>query len=215
MITLYGVMRSRATRPAWVLYELGLEHRQVPVIQAYRAAPAGALTTASPEVLAVNPMGQVPYLDDNGLIVTESLAIAIHLARRYGGALGPQTPEEEAHLLQWTLFAATSVEPAALAVAMPHMRGEAATEAARAAIAEALERLRRPFGWLESHLAARPYMLGDRFTVADIVMAECVRYATSEPGVLDGWPHLKDWLARCHARPAFQKMWAARLAEPA
>ncbi|MEI2707305.1 MAG: glutathione S-transferase N-terminal domain-containing protein [Ilumatobacteraceae bacterium] len=79
MLTLYGVYRSRASRPLWLLAECGAPFTHVPVIQAYRLpddrARAAALNTASEEFLAVNPMGQIPALTDGDLLLTESLAI--------------------------------------------------------------------------------------------------------------------------------------------
>jgi glutathione S-transferase len=58
-------------------------------------------------------------------------------------------------------------------------------------------------------------MVGGRFTVADINTAECLRYAQGHPTLLAEFPAVKAWLERCQARPAFQTMWAARMAEPA
>jgi glutathione S-transferase len=58
-------------------------------------------------------------------------------------------------------------------------------------------------------------MLGDRFTVADINTAECLRYLRVHPTLLGEFPVLSAWLDRCQARPAFRAMWAAREAEPA
>jgi glutathione S-transferase len=58
-------------------------------------------------------------------------------------------------------------------------------------------------------------MVGGRFTVADINMAEILRYAQGEPGLVEGYPAIAGWLAACHARPAFKAMWERRLAEPA
>ena len=84
MLTLYGVYRSRASRALWLLNETGTPFVHVPVIQAYRladpAAPDAPRNTASADFLAVNPMGQIPALTDQGLLLTESLAITLYLA---------------------------------------------------------------------------------------------------------------------------------------
>ena len=127
MLTLYGVFRSRASRPLWLLGETGTAFRHVPVIQAYRladrAAPDAPLNTASPGYLAVNPMGQIPALTDGELLLTESLAITLHIARVYGGDLGPATPAELALMENWALFAATSVETPALEITYAQANG--------------------------------------------------------------------------------------------
>ena len=92
MLTIYGVYRSRASRNIWLANEIGLAFRHVPVIQSYRlpdpAAADAPLNTASPAFLAVNPNGLIPSIDDDGLVLHESLAINLYLARKYGGALG-------------------------------------------------------------------------------------------------------------------------------
>lgn len=209
MITLYGCRRSRASRPIWLLEELGQPFTLIPVLQAYRLPDPDAadapLNTRSASFLAVNPIGQIPALVDGDLVLTESLAMCLHLARSAGGPLAPATPDETALTENWMLFAATSVEADALTVMM------GASDAEKAAAAE---RLNRPFARLEAHLAGRDWLL-DRFTVADIIVAECVRYAQGDAGLMAAYPAITAWLARCHARPAFQRMWQARLAEPA
>lgn len=209
MITLYGCRRSRASRPIWLLEELGQPFTLIPVIQAYRLPDPDAadapLNTRSASYLAVNPIGQIPALVDGDLVLTESLAMCLHLARSAGGPLAAATATETALMENWTLFAATAVEVDALTVMM------GASDAEKAAAAT---RLNRPFARLEAHLAGRDWLL-DRFTVADIIVAECVRYAQGDAGLMAAYPAITAWLARCHARPAFQRMWQARLAEPA
>ena len=219
MITLYGVSRSRASRPLWMLLESATPYTQVPVLQAYRLTGANAkwtgLTTTSPEFLAVNPLGQIPALADGAVVLTESLAITLYLARKYGGALGPQSDVETALMEQWALFAATSVETPALEMYYPIAEGRDKTPEGAALVAINAEKLRRPLGRLQARLADHPYLVGDRFTAADINTAECVRYAQGNTALLAEFPAVKDWLDRCQARPAFKAMWAARIAEPA
>lgn len=219
MITLYGVYRSRASRPLWLLGEAGTEFTHVPVIQAYRLPDPQKtdlpLHTASPSFLKVNPQGQIPAMTDGDLTLTESLAITLYLARRYGGALGPQTDAESALINQWTLFAATGIETPALEILYTQTDGGDKTAEGQASIAINAEKLRRPLARLQGHLAAHPYLLGNRFTVADINVAECLRYAQSHPTLLAEFPAVKTWLQTCQSRPAFQSMWASRLAEPA
>ena len=213
MITLYGVYRSRATRPLWLLHETGTPFTHVPVIQAYRLADPKAadapMHSASPEFLKVNPQGQIPALQDGDLILTESLAIALYLARRYGGALGPADDAETAQMEQWALFAATAVEGPALEIlqAPSGATGEGIVKIAA-------EKLRRPLARLNAHLAGRDWLVGNRFTVADINTAECLRYAQGHAALIAEFPEVERWLKAAQSRPAFQKMWAGRMAEP-
>ena len=117
------------------------------------------LTTTSPEFLAVNPQGQIPALADGDLVLTESLAITLYLARKYGGALGPQSDVETALMEQWALFAATSVETPALEMFYPIADGRDKTPDGAALVAVNAEKLRRPLGrlqtWLADHLPRR------------------------------------------------------------
>jgi len=219
MLKIYGVYRSRASRNYWLASELGLKFESVPVIQAYRLADAAAktapLNTASPAYLEITPTGAIPAIDDDGFVLTESLAINLYLAKKHGGPLAPQDKREEALMLQWALYGTASVEPEALKILYAIAEKRDATPEGRAEIAAAAGNLRRPFAVLDKHLKASDYMVGDRFTVADINMAECVRYAQLHPTLIGEFRAVDGWLKAAQARPAFQAMWAKRNAEPA
>lgn len=217
MLTLYGVARSRATRPLWTLLECGAEFDHRLVIQAYRAQSMPSVTkTSDPEFLKINPIGQIPVLVDGDLILTESLAIAQYIAQTQGGPISPHNAAEVALTNQWALFAATSVEPSAIEIlyTMQDTTLFASSEG-QAIVQVAAEKLRRPLGRLQAHLQDRNWLVSDRFTVADICVAECLRYAQGHPTLLAEFPAAKTWLERCQARPAFQEMMAMRMAEPA
>jgi len=218
MPRLYGTYRSRATRNVWLALEAGLDLPMTPVAQAYRVAdPLAAdapLNTLSPAFLAISPAGAIPVLQDGTLVLAESLAINLYLAKAYGGDLGPLDAAEEALMLQWTLYGATAVEPEAVAVMYVYSEQRQDSDAGRAELAERGAKLQRPLRVIDAHLATHGHMVGDRFTVADINMAEIVRYAANDPTLVSAFPALQGWLAACQARPAFQQMWALRLAEP-
>ncbi len=214
MLTVYGVYRSRASRPLWLLEETGTPFQHVPVVQQNRAKP-GQLHSRSPEFIAINPEGHIPALDDNGMVLRESLAMTLYLARKYGGTLGPQTLEEEGQMLMWAFFAACEVEPHALAVLFHSVANPyGPMEPAKAQAGR--EALVAPFRTLNAHLEAHNgTLVGGRFTVADILLAEVLRYARSDSTLWAKAPALEAWLNACHARPAFKAMWAKREAEPA
>lgn len=219
MLTIYGVYRSRASRNIWLAHELGLPFKQVPVIQHYRLtdtkAPGAPLHTRSPEFLKVNPNGHVPSIDDDGLVLHESLAINLYLAKKHGGPLAPASVAEDGEMGMWALWAATEVEPQSLQI-IYHRIGGAPGGIKDPKIADAaVEALRGPFAVLDRALAKDGYLVGGRFTVADINTAEIVRYALPAPELFEAAPKVKAWLAACQARPAFKKMWEARDKEPA
>lgn len=219
MLTIYGVYRSRATRTLWLAGELNIEFKHVPVIQARRLPdPLGAdapLNTLTPSYLAVNPMGTIPCIQDGDMVLYESMAINLYLVRKYGGALAPADLAEDAQMMQWSFFCATEIETNALKISSTFAEGLAESETGKAVIEVAARMLRRPLRVLEQHLADKDYLVGDRFTVADINAAEVVRYAQAHTPLFEAHPAVKTWLERCQSRPAFKAMWDARTAEPA
>jgi glutathione S-transferase len=218
MLTIYGVYRSRASRAIWLAHEMGLPFKHVPVIQAYRlsdpTAPDAALNTRSPAFLGVNPNGHIPSIDDDGLVLHESLAINLYLAKRYGGALGPADLAEDGKMGMWALWAATEVEPHSIQVLYhraAYPPGERRSDVAQAAV----DALRAPLAVLDCELTGSNFLVGGRFTVADINVGEVVRYAMAAPELFVSTPAIRRWLETCHARPAYKTMMAARELEPA
>lgn len=213
-VTIYGVYRSRASRPLWLLHEAkSIAWTHVPVIQQYRVSastPASMWTTTTPAFVAINPMAQVPAMTDGELVLTESMAITLHLASKAGPELGPRDAHEAALFNNWAFFGATNIDGPAVTIL------NAAKEPADK-VAAALADIRRPLARLEAHLAARPAgsWLLDRFCAADICVAECVRYAQGNAELVAQFPAVFGWLKRCHERPAFKEVWAKRLEEPA
>ncbi len=218
MLKIYGVYRSRATRNLWLAGELGIPFELVPVIQGYRLpdplAPGAPLNTRSPSYLKINPAGQIPSIDDDGFVMHESLAINLYLARKYGGPLAPSGLQEEAQMLQWSLWAATNVEAPALDV-MYHRVAKPVAERDPAKVKAGLEALHAPFAVIEGALAGKDWLVGNRFTVADINVAEIMRYAQAATELFDASPNAKRWIAACQSRPAFKAMMARRELEPA
>ncbi len=204
-LTIYGIARTRTSRVLWLAEELGLDYHHE------KLAPAAG-DTRRPEFLRLNPMGRVPAVDDSGLIVWESLAINLHLARRYGGAsgLGPRDAAEDALIGQWTLFAATELEPDAheVLVHTVNLPEEKRDPGKRDA---ALAKLARPLGALEAALTqGGGYLVGGRFTVADLNVANMIFYLRASPEALQPFPALAAWYQAATGRPAFRRMIALR-----
>ena len=219
MLTIHGVTRSRASRLIWLCHELDLPFRQEPVIQAYRLADADApdapMNTRSPAFLALSPAGAIPVIEDDGLVLFESLAQTLYLARKHdANGIGPRDPAEDALMMQWSFYAATAIEPDALTILFLHARGQEQSGEDAAMVANAAERLVRPLKVLEARLATHGHLVGDRFTVADLNMAEVIRYAQGYGALMAQFPAVEAWLAACQSRDGFRKMWEARMAEP-
>ncbi|KQV32489.1 glutathione S-transferase [Rhizobium sp. Root1203] len=219
MLTIYGVYRSRASRVYWMANELGLEFESVPVLQARRVdnplSPDAPINTLSPAFVAVNPMSLIPSIKDGDLVMHESLAITLYLARKQGGALAGKTVEEDGLLTMWTIWAATEVEPETVKVVYTYDYERENTEEGKATIAVACRSLKTPFAVLDAHLADNDYLVGNRFTAADLNLAEVLRYVQSEQALFDAHPNVDAWIKRCQSRPAYIAMQATRSQEPA
>lgn len=219
MLKLYGTLNSRASRVVWLALELGLEYLHVPVVQASRLAQPLALdapmNTASPGFRQICPMGTIPAIDDDGLVLTESLAINLYLARKARHSpVAPRNDGEEGLLTMWALWAATMCEPHCVAILvnrfirLPEERDEDALGGAIAAMEAPLRHLG------EALETGQGYLVGKRFTVADLNAAEVIRYAQPASELFDTHPAVSDWLSRCQSRPAFREMMSRRAAEP-
>lgn len=198
-LKIYGIAASRAIRPLWVAEELGLSYEHV--AQRYQGG-----ATHTPEFLALNPNGHIPVVDDNGIIVWESMACALYLARRFGGdlpdSIAPHTPQEEAEGLRWSFWIVTELEKDALTVLMH--RQAMPPEQRKPELADAAEkRLAAPLRVLEQHLQNRSYIAGERFTVADVCVASVALWIRPATALMASLPRTQAWLQTCLARPAF------------
>ena len=194
-LRIYGIARTRAFRALWIAEELGLAYEHLPI----EIGDAGA---RKPEFLAINPNGRLPAIDDDGFVLTESLAITLYLAKKHSlGRLYPASLEDEAETWKWSLWAVQEVDRGVNiwslhAVRLPPDERDAAKRE------EALKVLKAPFKVLDGALAEQPYLLGDEFTVADLNVAAVVSRAIDMD--LNALPNLNAWLTRCLERPAAQ-----------
>lgn len=197
MIKLYGVSASRAFRCLWMLRELGLEFDHVPTNMA-----TGDTRTA--EFLKLNPNGHIPVLVDGSTVLWESMAINLYLARHYGsGSLWPGSVADEGRAFQWSFWAMTEAE-APLLTTLMHRRILPRDQRDAAAAETGEAKLAGPFGVLAGALRGRDFLLGDRFSVADLNVASVLSWAPLAGIDLSRWPQLAAWLARCTDRAACQ-----------
>lgn len=192
MLTLFHAPRSRSSRFLWLLEELGAPY-EVQIVDIKRAAGPQAGTGAR-DPKNPHPHGQVPALLDDGVLVTESAAIALYLTDKFPAAgLGPQIGDaKRGPYLSWLAYYAGVLEP----VITSHFKGRTATDEADKAAYEALD------GRLKETLEGSPWILGDTFSAADILFMSLLQFARQ------GLPDHKvydDWLARGSARPALAR----------
>ncbi len=202
-LKIYGVARSRTIRVLWMAEELGLRYEQIQVA-------VGAEGSKKPEYLKLNPNGEVPFIDDDGLILTESLAINLYLARKHGGPLQPTNVAEIGQAISWTLWAATSVERNA-AQALYNTSMYPPAERNPAVVKDSLAALKGPLAVLEAALAkGGGHLLGGRFTVADLNVVCVLFYLRSNPEALADKPAIRAWYEASLARPAAKRAFALR-----
>ncbi|MCG2840918.1 glutathione S-transferase family protein [Sandaracinobacter sp. RS1-74] len=198
MLTIYGTRPSRVARCLWTLEELRLPYRQLAVPD--KRAPA---------FLALNPMGKVPVLVDGDFVLTESVAINAYLAALKPGPLLPEAPRLRARIDQWTSWAITEVEfHFTVMVREIRRAGEAGGAPDATLVATCLQGVQETLGALETHLAAgNAYVAGEDFTIGDINAAFPI--AGIAPRIdMKAFPAIAGWLARCTARPAWQRVLA-------
>jgi glutathione S-transferase len=117
-------------------------------------------------------------------------------------------------MTMWTVWAVSECEPHSIQV-LYHRVSYPADQRDPTVADNAVIALKRPFGVLEAALrAGGGNVVGGRFTVADLNLAEVFRYAQPAPELFDAFPGVGAWLAACQARPAFVEMMAERSAEP-
>ena len=207
-LILWGVGTSRTVRPHWAMHELGL---------AYETRPIGPRTgeTKTSEYTALNPRQKVPLLQDGDFYIGESAAIVAYLSRTYSTperALIPETERDFAVWLEWCFYIVAELDSTSLYVmrrhradALGHIYGVAPD-----VVAKAGEYFREQLRHVETALAdGRTYLMGERFTGADILLTTCLEWAIAYGvGICD---NAHPYLERIVARPGYQRGKAANI----
>lgn len=191
---LFWCARTRATRAVWLLEEAGLSYERVTIDLGDPAS------RADPDFLAASPMGKVPALQDGQVKMADSAAIALYVADRYApGELAPAIDDPaRGRFLFWMLFAAGAMEPA-----MAEKMGGWQTN-------------RGSHGWgdfdsmietLETGLDPGPWLLGDKFSAADVMVGSTAVFMRMFK-ILPDSKAINDYADRCLERPAYQKAMA-------
>lgn len=189
-ITLYHHPYSRAANVLWMLEEADVSYD-------LHFVDSMAGGQKSPEILALNPMGKLPILTDGDQVVTEAAAIGLYIADRYAlGRLAPKFDDpDRAPYLRWSLFAPSVIEPGSTAKAAgwdyePGTVGWGTHDSMLDA--------------MESAISDRAYVLGDKFSMADMIFGGTLR-ALLMFKLIDPRPSFTAYAERLAARPALQK----------
>lgn len=189
-IVVYHHPWSRAASTVWMLEEIGVEHE-------LRFVDIMAGQQKSPELLALNPMGKLPIVTDGDVVMTESAAIGLYLADRYApGRLAPALDDPaRGPYLRWSLFAPSVIEPGAMAkqAGWPVREGQAGWGSFDAML-----------GAMESAIAGRSYILGDAFSMADVIFGGTIRYMLMMK-MIEPRPAFTAYAERLGERPALQR----------
>jgi glutathione S-transferase len=201
MIKLYFAPRTRSIRILWLLEELGLPYE---LVRAEFKPPSRNFFVQE------TPTGKFPTIEDGDVVMFESGAIVEYLLERYGrGRLAPPPgSRERAPFLQWLHFAeSTAFPPLGILVWLTLYRPDAGAHATL--IDDTRARAAAGLDVVERQLARTPYLVGDDFTAADIMMGFTLVAARLLGPLDDRYPALNAYLARLESRPAFQKAIAA------
>jgi glutathione S-transferase len=173
-LVLWGVGTSRTLRAHWALRELGLDYECRPILP--RSGETKTL-----EFTKLNPRQKIPLLQDGDFTIAESPAIAAYLSNVYGtpeNRLIPSDPREQASWLEWCFYAATELDATSLYVMrrhgdLRHVYGDSpvALESAAGYFATQLRHAERALQ------DGRPFLVGGRFTTADILLTTCLTWA--------------------------------------
>ncbi len=191
--------RVRDLRVRWALEEAGLPYRTRLLAQGDQDKP---------EYRALQPFGQVPILEEDGLVLFESGAIVLYVGERCE-ALLPKEREARARAVQWLVAALNSIEPFVTNVVVIDFL-YANEEWAKLRRPGALEFVRRRLSQLANSLGEKPYLDGDRFTAGDLMMTTVLQ-ALGHTDVVAHDKRLAGYVERCTSRPAFKRALDAQL----
>ena len=164
-----------------------------------------------PDYRALQPFGQVPILEENGLVLFESGAIVLHVGERSEEALLPKDAGARARAVQWLVAALNSIEPFVMNVALIDLF-YANEEWAKLRRPGAVEFVQKRLSALSKSLGDKPYLDGDRFTAGDLMMATVLRIL-KHTDIVTSEERLAAYVERCTSRPAFKRAFDAQIGD--
>jgi glutathione S-transferase len=189
----------RDLRARWALEEAGLPYKT-------RLLQQG--DQDKPDYRALQPFGQVPIFEEDGLTLFESGAIVLHIGDR-SEVLLPQDVTARAHATQWLIAALNSIEPFLMNIALIDLF-YANEEWAKLRRPGAVEFAQRRLSALSKSLGDKPYLDGDRFTAGDLMMTTVLRIPKNTD-IVTSDRRLADYVLRCTGRSAFKRALEAQM----
>ena len=159
---------------------------------------------------AMQPFGQVPIFEEDGLVLFESGAIVLHIGER-SETLLPKAAGGRARATQWLFAALNSIEPFVMNVAMIDLF-YAKEEWAKLRRPGAVEFVQKRLSALSKSLSDKPFLDGERFTAGDLMMTTVLRILENTDIVASD-KRLAAYLERCTARPAFKRALEAQMGD--
>ena len=191
----------RDLRARWALEEAGLRYRTRLLEQGEQDKP---------DYRSLQPFGQVPILEEDGLVLFESGAIVLYIGER-AETLLPKDAAARARATQWLIAALNSIEPFVLNVALIDLF-YANQEWAKLRRPGAVEFLQKRLSGLSTSLGNKLYLDGDRFTAGDLMMTTVLRIL-GYTDLVTSDPRLAAYIERCTARPAFRRALDAQIGD--
>jgi GST-like protein len=210
-ITFYAAPFSSAVPVACALVELGVKHERVAIDLASGAQK-------KPEFLALNPNGKVPTLVADGTPMFESVAIVQWLGDRFGvdkGLWPAADAPARMTAMAWSTWGYVTFGAAISRLNLATSERAPAELHNKAHAAYAHAELQHLLGLLEGRLASRAHVLGEHYSLVDLLLANMVRYAGLCGVSTAAHARVQDWLVRCHQRPALSAEWGGPLTSAA
>jgi glutathione S-transferase len=204
VLKLYGQYRSRAFRVAWLLKESNIPYEHVNVTVNVEGA-----TCKEPAYTALNPNARVPTIDDEGFVMWESAAINLYLAEKYRSPLWPADMKGKGRMYQWAFFIANDVEPNMIIVMQNRVM--LPPEKRNAALASECDAKLQPrLKVLDDHLAKNRYFGGEKWDMADFMVASVCYSFFAMKYDLSKFPNFQKWLMASLERPKAREARALR-----
>jgi glutathione S-transferase len=173
----------------------------------FRFAPAGADERRTEAFLKLNPLGQIPVIEDGDLVLSDSNAILVYLTRRYAPQSNwlPNEPVAAAQVQRWLSIAAGELRYGPAAARVMALFGTPGDRDVCHAIGA------RVLTFMENHLAGREWLAAEHRTIADLACYSYVAHAPEGGIMLEPYPAVREWLRRVEALPNFKPLPASQI----